>query len=151
MRPLRGFAARALDLRSARLPCVSAVALTSAHLYGFEATSQWFKRRTLDPYLIKRSEGITYLCFGNQLNRPIAPPCGTPRCGGSPFGRRFPSKQLRNAEAVSSAHSRIDRDENGSVRQSWAFGRWADAESLRYIPINETMEVKREVYEGEFG
>ena len=95
--------------------------------YGFEATSQWFKRRTLDPYLIKRSEGITYLCFGNQLNRPIAPPCGTPRCGGSPFGRRFPSKQLRNAEAVSSAHSRIDRDENGSVRQSWAFGRWADA------------------------
>lgn len=27
----------------------------------------------------------------------------------------------------------------------------ADAESLRYIPINETMEVKREVYEGEFG
>ena len=105
----------------------------------------------LDPYLIKRSEGITYLCFGNQLNRPIAPPCGTPRCGGSPFGRRFPSKQLRNAEAVSSAHSRIDRDENGSVRQSWAFGRWADAESLCYIPINETMEVKREVYEGEFG
>lgn len=112
---------------------------------------QWFKRRTLDPYLIKRSEGITYLCFGNQLNRSIAPPCGTPRCGGSPFGRRFPSKQLRNAEAVSSAHSRIDRDENGSVRQSWAFGRWADAEPLRYIPINETMEVKREVYEGEFG
>ena len=25
--------------------------------YGFEATSQWFKRRKLDPYLIKRSEG----------------------------------------------------------------------------------------------
>ena len=47
--------------------------------------------------------------------------------------------------------SRFDRDENGSVRQSWAFGRWSDAESLRYIPINETMEVKREVYEGEFG
>ena len=86
--------------------------------YGFEATSQWFKRRTLDPYLIKRSEGITYLCFGNQLNRPI---------------------------------HRIDRDENGCVRQSWAFGRWADADSLRYIPINETLEVKREDYEGEFG
>ena len=64
--------------------------------YGFEASSQWFKRRTLDPYLIKRSEGITYLCFGNQLNRPIAPPCGPPRCGGSPFGRRSPSKQLRS-------------------------------------------------------
>ena len=36
--------------------------------YGFEATSQWFKRRTLDPHLIKRSEGVTYLCFSNQLN-----------------------------------------------------------------------------------
>ena len=39
--------------------------------YGFEATGQWFKRRTLDPYLIKRSEGITCLCFGKQLNRSI--------------------------------------------------------------------------------
>ena len=67
--------------------------------YGFEATSQWFKRRTLDPYLIKRIEGITYLCFGNQLNRPSAPPCGPPRCGGSPFGRRFPSKTLRRIPA----------------------------------------------------
>ena len=56
--------------------------------YGFEASSQWFKRRTLDPYLIKRSEGVSYLCFGNQLNRPIAPPCGLPGCGDSPFGRR---------------------------------------------------------------
>ena len=86
--------------------------------YGFEASSQWFKRRTLDPYLIKRSEGITYLCFGSQPMRPI---------------------------------HRIDRDENGSVRQSWAFGRWADAESLRKIPINETMEVKREDYKGDLG
>ena len=59
--------------------------------YGFEATSQWFRRRTLDPYLIKRSEGITYLCFGNHLNRPT---------------------------------HRIDRDENGSVRLMWAYGRW---------------------------
>jgi hypothetical protein len=24
----------------------------------------------------------------------------------------------------------------------WAYGRWEDAESLRYIPINETMEIK---------
>ena len=84
--------------------------------YGFEATSQWFKRRTLDSYLIKRSEGITYLCFGHHLTRPT---------------------------------SRIARDEKGGVRQSWACGRWADAESRRYIPINETMEVKREDYEGE--
>ena len=86
--------------------------------YGFESSSQWFKRRTLDPYLIKRSEGITYLCFGSQLHR---------------------------------SRHRIDRDENGSVCQSWAFGRWADAESIRYILINETMEVKREDYDGDHG
>lgn len=38
--------------------------------YGFEATSQWFKRRTLDPYLIKRSEGITYLCSATNSTGP---------------------------------------------------------------------------------
>ena len=73
--------------------------------YGFEASSQWFKRRTLDPYLIKRSEGITYLCFGNQLNRPI---------------------------------HRIDRDENGSVRQSWAFERWLMWDCSTLLDIDET-------------
>ena len=86
--------------------------------YGFEATSQWFKRRSLKPHLIRESDGVLYISFGYSPHGPI---------------------------------HRIDRDENGSVRQSWAFGRWADAESLRYIPINETMEVKREDYEGEFG
>jgi hypothetical protein len=37
---------------------------------------------------------------------------------------------------------RLDKDEHGSVRLMWAYGRWEDAESLRYIPINETMEIK---------
>ena len=85
--------------------------------YGFEATSQWFKRRTLDPYLIKRSEGIIYLCFGNQLNRPIAPPCGTPRAAVLPsvegslrnsfgmpklFLRRIPASTATRTEAFAS-------------------------------------------------
>ena len=50
--------------------------------------------------------------------------------------------------ATPSIFHRIDCDENGSVRQSWAFGRWAGADSLRYIPINETKEVTREDNEG---
>ena len=73
--------------------------------------------------------------------RPIAPPCGPPRRGGSRFARRFPSKTRRNTAAFSSAHSRIDRDEHGCTRESWAFVRWVDVESLRYIPVNQTMEI----------
>ena len=74
--------------------------------YGFEATSQWFKRRTLDPYLIKRSEGITYLCFGNQLNRPSRPLAGRrvaavlPSVEGSLRKRfRIPKRFLRRIPA----------------------------------------------------
>ena len=42
---------------------------------------------------------------------------------------------------------RIDRDENGCTRESWAFGSWADAESLRYIPVNQTMEIAAQDWE----
>ena len=73
--------------------------------------------------------------------RPIAPPCGLPRRGGSPFGRRSPSKKPRNTAAFSSAHSRLDKDEHGSVRLTWAYGRWDEAEALRYVPINQTLEI----------
>ena len=77
--------------------------------YGFEATSQFFKCRKLDAYLMKRVDGILYVCFGTDAERPI---------------------------------HRLDKDEHGSVRLMWAYGRWDEAESLRYVPINETMEVK---------
>lgn len=76
--------------------------------YGFEATSQFFKRKTLDSYLMKRIDGVLYVCFGDGVERPI---------------------------------HRLDRDEHGSVRLMWAYGKWDDAETLRYIPINETMEI----------
>ena len=83
-------------------------ALTSAHFYGFEATSQFFKRKELDAHLMKRIDGILYVCFGGEEMRPI---------------------------------HRLDKDADGSVRLMWAYGRWEDAESLHYIPINETMEI----------
>jgi hypothetical protein len=31
-------------------------------------------------------------------------------------------------------------DDDGVVRETWAYGAWADAETLDYIPITETME-----------
>ena len=37
---------------------------------------------------------------------------------------------------------RLDRDEHGSVRLMWAYGNWDEAESLRYVPINDTMEIE---------
>ena len=77
--------------------------------YGFEATSEFFKRKELDAHLMKRVDGILYVCFGDGANRPI---------------------------------HRLDKDEHGSVRLMWAYGKWEDAEALHYIPINQTMEIE---------
>ena len=77
--------------------------------YGFEATSQFFKRKELDAHLMKRIDGVLYVCFGGEAERPI---------------------------------HRLDKDEHGSVRLMWAYGRWENAESLRYVPINDTMEIE---------
>ena len=77
--------------------------------YGFEATSQFFKKKELDAHLMKRVDGIMYVCFCSDAMRPI---------------------------------HRLDKDADGSVRLMWAYGRWEDAETLHYIPINETMEIE---------
>ena len=77
--------------------------------FGCVATSEFFKRRKLEAHLVKRVDGVLYVCYGNDAERPI---------------------------------HRLDKDEHGSVRLMWAYGKWEDAETLRYIPINETMEVK---------
>lgn len=79
--------------------------------YGFEATSQFFRRKELDAHLMKRTDGILYVCFGDEERRPI---------------------------------HRLDRDEHGNVRLMWAYGRWDEAESLSYVPINRTMEIASE-------
>ena len=39
--------------------------------YGFEATSQWFKRRSLKPHLIKDDDGVLYISFGYSPHGPI--------------------------------------------------------------------------------
>ena len=79
--------------------------------YGFEATSEFFKRRKLDAHLLKRVDGVLYACFGEGAERPI---------------------------------HRLDRGENGCVRLMWTYGKWDEAETLRYVPINETMNIETE-------
>ena len=39
--------------------------------YGFEATSQFFRRKELDAHLMKRIDGVLYVCFGGEAERPI--------------------------------------------------------------------------------
>lgn len=40
--------------------------------YGFEYTSQYFQRRELEPYKIKKAdETTTFVCFHDQDPRPI--------------------------------------------------------------------------------
>ena len=34
--------------------------------YGFETSSQWFRRKELEVYLMKEVEGILYLCYGGR-------------------------------------------------------------------------------------
>lgn len=77
--------------------------------YGFDATSQFFKKKELEAYLVKNIDGILYVAFSDDEIRVI---------------------------------HRLDRDEQGSLRIMWAYGRWEEAQSLKYIPINETMEIE---------
>ena len=39
--------------------------------YGFEAKSRDFKRRKLEVHLVKRIDGIMYVCFSDAPLRPI--------------------------------------------------------------------------------
>jgi len=85
------------------------MAVRQIDCYGFETTSEFFKLKTLDAHLMKRIDGVLYVCFGDGAERPI---------------------------------HRLDRDADGSVRLTWAYGRWEDAARLRYVPINETLEIE---------
>lgn len=79
--------------------------------YGFEATSQFFKRKELSAHLVKKIDGILYVAYSAAPKGPI---------------------------------HRIDTASDGSLRVMWAYGEWARAASLTYVPINETLEVERE-------
>ncbi len=75
--------------------------------YGFEATSEYFHRRMLQPYRVAETEGVTYICFDAAPRRPI---------------------------------HRVTKTAAETVVE-WAYGAWADRETLVYVPINRTLEV----------
>ena len=74
--------------------------------YGFEASSQWFRRKELEVYLMKEVEGSLYLLWESAHVAYRAP--------------LRAAVSRRNTAAFSSAHSRIDHDEHGCTRESWA-------------------------------
>ena len=39
--------------------------------YGFDATSIYFQRRKLHPYIIKQIDNVHYICFSDAEMRPI--------------------------------------------------------------------------------
>lgn len=79
-------------------------------------------------------------CYGEKAGEerrratPAREPHGTKRAGGTTylrFGARSPAPIHRLA---------VDAD--GIVRHEWAYGMWADAKSLAYVPLDETLEVQ---------
>ena len=61
-------------------------------------------------------------------------PNGTKKAGGATylrFGARSPAPIHR-----------LSVDADGIVRHEWAYGMWADAKSLAYVPLETTLEVQ---------
>lgn len=61
-------------------------------------------------------------------------PNGTKRIGGAIY--------LRFAARSPAPIHRLLVDADGIVRREWAWGMWADAKSLAYVPLDETLEVQ---------
>lgn len=61
-------------------------------------------------------------------------PNGTKKAGGATylrFGARSPAPIHR-----------LSVDADGIVRHEWAYGMWADAKNLAYVPLETTLEVQ---------
>ena len=61
-------------------------------------------------------------------------PNGTKRIGGATY--------LRFAARSPAPIHRLTVDADGIVRREWAWGMGADAKSLDYVPLDETLEVQ---------
>ena len=61
-------------------------------------------------------------------------PNGTKKAGGATY--------LRFAARSPAPIHRLTVDADGIVRREWAWGMWADAKSLDYVPLDETLEVQ---------
>ena len=75
-------------------------------------------------------------------------PNGTKRIGGATylrFAARSPApihRLLVDAARSPAPIHRLLVDADGIVRREWAWGMWADAKSLAYVPFDETLEVQ---------
>ena len=65
---------------------------------------------------------------------PAREPSGTKRVGGATY--------LRFAARSPAPIHRLSVGEDGVIRHEWAWGMWADAKSLDYVPLDETLEVQ---------
>ena len=75
----------------------------------------------------ERTESLTY------EKKMIRQPLETWHSGGCTY--------MRYGEGAKVPIHRLKIDEAGVVRETWAYGPWADAENLDYTPITETKEV----------
>lgn len=79
-------------------------------------------------------------CYGekadgaNRAAMPAREPYGTKRVGGATY--------LRFAARSPAPIHRLSVGEDGVIRHEWAWGMWADAKSLDYVPLDETLEVQ---------
>ena len=46
-------------------------------------------------------------------------------------------------DGESSAIHRFKVGEDGAVEEMWSYGKWADAERLVYVPLDQTLEVEK--------
>ena len=80
-------------------------------------------------------------CYGEHTEGaapakgPAREPSGTKRVGGATY-HRFA------ARSPAPIH-RLLVDADGIVRREWAWGMWADAKSLAYVPLETTLEVQQ--------
>ena len=78
-------------------------------------------------------------CYGDEAGSPsygkrmIRQPLETRHSGGCTY--------MRYGEGAKVPIHRLKIDEAGAVRETWAYGPWADADNLDYLPITETKEV----------
>lgn len=75
----------------------------------------------------RRADGPT--CAKGDVRRPLE----TREAGGRTY--------LRYGEGADVPIHRLELGADGAVRATWAYGPWAEAESLEYLALTETKEV----------
>ena len=84
---------------------------------------------------------MTINCYGEHTEGaapakgPAREPSGTKRVCGATY--------LRFAPRSPAPIHRLSVEADGFIRHEWAYGMWADAKSLAYVPLETTLEVQQ--------